>query len=155
MTPRQRRTVAVVLVLSGLAVAATLALTAFNENLLFYYTPSQVAAGEAPGEGTIRVGGLVVSGSVERDPGNMDVRFALTDMAERVPIVYAGILPDLFREGQGVIAQGTLGADGTFQAVEVLAKHDERYMPPEVAESLAEVGEGPLAPVRHPEMPAP
>lgn len=155
MTPRQRRMVAIGLVLAGLAVATTLALTAFNDNLLFYYTPSQVAQGEAPSEGTIRVGGLVVTGSVQRNPESLAVSFALTDMAKNVPIVYAGILPDLFREGQGVIAQGRLREDGVFEAVEVLAKHDERYMPPEVADSLAKVGEGPYAPVQNPGSPAP
>ncbi|HEV2110392.1 MAG TPA: cytochrome c maturation protein CcmE [Gammaproteobacteria bacterium] len=136
MTPRYRRLTAVILVLIGVAVAAGLALKAFNKNILYYYTPSQVAAGAArPGQ-PFRMGGLVTNGSVQRAPGSMTVRFTLTDMQHSVPIVYTGILPDLFREGQGIVVHGALAADGQFTADEVLAKHDEKYMPPEVAAAI-------------------
>ena len=136
MMPRYRRLTAVILVLIGVAVAAVLALKAFNKNILYYYTPSQVAAGAArPGQ-VFRMGGLVSMGSVQRAPGSMTVRFTLTDMQHSVPIVYTGILPDLFREGQGIVVHGALAADGQFTADEVLAKHDEKYMPPEVAAAI-------------------
>lgn len=136
MTPRHRRLTAVILVLVGVAVAAGLALKAFNKNILYYYTPSQVAAGAArPGQ-AFRMGGLVTNGSVQRTPGSMTVRFTLTDMQHSVPIVYTGILPDLFREGQGIVVHGALAADGQFTADEVLAKHDEKYMPPEIAAAI-------------------
>ena len=136
MTPRYRRLTAVILVLVGVAVAAGLALKAFNKNILYYYTPSQVAAGAArPGQ-PFRMGGLVTNGSVQRTPGSMTVRFTLTDMQHSVPIIYTGILPDLFREGQGIVVHGALAADGQFTADEVLAKHDEKYMPPEVAAAI-------------------
>ena len=136
MTPRHRRLTAVILVLVGVAVASGLALKAFNKNILYYYTPSQVAAGAArPGQ-AFRMGVLVTNGSVQRTPGSMTVRFTLTDMQHSVPIVYTGILPDLFREGQGIVVHGALAADGQFTADEVLAKHDEKYMPPEVAAAI-------------------
>ena len=136
MTPRYRRLTAVVLVLLGVGIATGLALKAFNKNILYYYTPSQVAAGAArPGQ-MFRMGGMVVNGSVQRAPGSMTVRFALTDMQHSVPIMYTGILPDLFREGQGIVVHGALAADGQFTADEVLAKHDEKYMPPEVAAAI-------------------
>lgn len=136
MMPRYRRLAAVVLVVAGVAVAAALALKAFNKNILYYYTPSQVAAGQArPGQ-MFRMGGLVANGSVQREPGSMTVRFTLTDMQHSVPIVYTGILPDLFREGQGIVVHGALSADGKFTADDVLAKHDEKYMPPEVAAAI-------------------
>lgn len=136
MTPRRRRMVLVGLILAGVAGAAALALTAFQDNLLYYYSPSQVAAGEAPTDRTFRVGGLVSEGSVERNPGELELRFVVTDFANQVTVRYAGVLPDLFREGQGIIARGRLDGEGRFVAEEVLAKHDENYMPPEVAESL-------------------
>ena len=136
MTPRYRRLTAVILVLLGVGVAAGLALKAFNKNILYYYTPSQVAAGAARTGQMFRMGGMVVSGSVQRTPGSMTVRFTLTDMQHTVPIVYTGILPDLFREGQGIVVHGALAADGQFTADEVLAKHDEKYMPPEVAAAI-------------------
>ncbi len=136
MTPRYKRLTAVVLVLIGVAVAAGFALKAFNKNILYYYTPSQVAAGAAKPGQMFRMGGMVVSGSVQRTPGSMTVRFTLTDMQHSVPIVYTGILPDLFREGQGLVVHGALSADGQFTADEVLAKHDEKYMPPEVAAAI-------------------
>ena len=136
MMPRYRRLAAVVRVVAGVAVAAALALKAFNKNILYYYTPSQVAAGQArPGQ-MFRMGGLVANGSVQREPGSMTVRFTLTDMQHSVPIVYTGILPDLFREGQGIVVHGALSADGKFTADDVLAKHDEKYMPPEVAAAI-------------------
>lgn len=136
MTPRYRRLTAVVLVLIGVALAAGLALKAFNKNLLYYYTPTQVAAGAAQPGQPFRMGGLVTNGSVQRTPGSMTVRFTLTDMQHSVPIVYTGILPDLFQEGQGIVVHGALAADGQFTADEVLAKHDEKYMPPEVAAAI-------------------
>jgi cytochrome c-type biogenesis protein CcmE len=103
---------------------------------MFYYDPSQIAAGQAPLQKRFRVGGMVVKGSVSRKPGDLQVRFVLSDFAHQVPVEYTGVLPDLFREGQGIIAHGTMGPDGAFIADEVLAKHDEKYMPPEVAASL-------------------
>ncbi len=136
MTPRYRRLTAVILVLLGVGVAVGLALKAFNRNILYYYTPSQVAAGDAKPGQMFRMGGLVVNGSVQRSPGSMTVRFTLTDMQHSVPIVYTGILPDLFREGQGIVVHGALSSDGQFTADEVLAKHDEKYMPPEVAAAI-------------------
>jgi len=136
MMPRYRRLTAVILVLVGVGVAAALALKAFNKNILYYYTPSQVAAGAAKPGQPFRMGGLVAMGSVQRTPGSMTVRFTLTDMQHSVPIVYTGILPDLFREGQGIVVHGALAADGQFTADDVLAKHDEKYMPPEVAAAI-------------------
>jgi cytochrome c-type biogenesis protein CcmE len=121
-------------------VAATLVLNAFQSNLVFFFTPSQVASHEAPRDRSFRIGGLVEAGSVVREKDALTVRFRVTDTAQTIPVVYSGILPDLFREGKGVVAQGTLGADGTFHAQEVLAKHDENYMPPEAAEALKRAG---------------
>ena len=135
MTPRQKRMVTVVAIVAGVGIATAFALKAFNQNLLYYYSPTQVHAGEAPDSRAIRVGGLVENGSLARKPGSMEVTFILTDYAQKVPVSYTGVLPDLFREGQGVIARGRM--DGNrFVAEEVLAKHDENYMPPEVADSL-------------------
>jgi cytochrome c-type biogenesis protein CcmE len=135
MTPRQKRMVTVVAIVAGVGIATAFALKAFNQNLLYYYSPTQVHAGEAPASRSIRVGGLVENGSLARKPGSMEVTFVLTDYAQKVPVSYTGVLPDLFREGQGVIARGRM--DGNrFVAEEVLAKHDENYMPPEVADSL-------------------
>ena len=135
MTPRRKRLLAVAGVLAGVAVAVGLALKAADNNLLYYYDPSQIAAGQAPTGKTFRVGGMVTKGSVQRSPGSLEVRFVLTDYAQNVTVSYTGLLPDLFREGQGVIAHGHL-QNGLFVADEVLAKHDEKYMPPEVAKSL-------------------
>jgi cytochrome c-type biogenesis protein CcmE len=118
----------------ALGVATTLVLMAFNQNLVFFFTPSQVAANEAPVGRTFRIGGMVVPGSVKRE--GVEVRFVVTDTAQSMPVVFRGQLPDLFREGKGVVAQGQLGADGVFAAREVLAKHDENYMPPEAAHAL-------------------
>ncbi len=137
MTPKRRnRMVLIVLMLAGVGVAVGFALKAFNENLMFFYPPSQVIAGEAPAGRLIRVGGLVTNGSVERQPDGLTVQFLLTDNIETIRIQYTGILPDLFREGQGIIARGRLDEDRLFIAEEVLAKHDENYMPPEVADAL-------------------
>jgi cytochrome c-type biogenesis protein CcmE len=136
MMPRYRRLSLVVVIVLGVAVAAALALKAFNKNVLYYYTPSQVAAGAAKPGQMFRMGGLVANGSVQRMPGSMTVHFTLTDMQHSVPISYTGILPDLFREGQGIVVHGTIAADGQFTADEVLAKHDEKYMPPEVAAAI-------------------
>ena len=135
MTPRRKRMLAVGGVLLGVGAAAALAFKAFDKNLLYFYDPSQVAAGIAPTGKTFRVGGMVTKGSLQRAPGSLEVRFVLTDYAHTVTVSYTGLLPDLFREGQGVIAHGQLH-DGLFVADEVLAKHDEKYMPPEVAKSL-------------------
>ncbi|MGB5102447.1 MAG: cytochrome c maturation protein CcmE [Steroidobacteraceae bacterium] len=136
MTPRQKRMVTVVAILAGVGVATAFALQAFQKNLLYYYSPTQILAGEAPDARSFRVGGLVETGSVKRAPGSLEVRFVLTDFANTVGVSYTGVLPDLFREGQGIIARGKLGNDGLFVAEEVLAKHDENYMPPEVKDSL-------------------
>jgi cytochrome c-type biogenesis protein CcmE len=124
------------LVVAGVAVSAALALQAFRENVLFFFSPSEVAAGEAPIERGFRIGGMVVDGSVERETGSLTVNFVVTDFAHSIPVSYTGVLPDLFGEGQGVVARGYLNADGSFTAEEILAKHDENYMPPEVAEAL-------------------
>lgn len=136
MTPRQRRMALVGLIVLGVGAAVAFALTAFQENLLYYYTPSDVSAGKAPKDRAFRVGGMVPEGSFKRPPGSLEAQFVLTDYAHNVTVSYTGVLPDLFREGQGVIARGRMGADGVFVAEEVLAKHDENYMPPDVAESL-------------------
>ena len=120
--------------LAALGVAAALVLSAFNKNLVFFFTPSQVAAHEAPVGHPFRIGGMVVPGSLKRE--GVDVRFVVTDTAKEIPVVYRGQLPDLFKEGKGVVAQGSLGPDGVFKASEVLAKHDENYMPPEAAHAV-------------------
>ena len=139
MTPRRQRMVLVGLVLAGVVASLTLALRAFRENLVYFFSPTQVAQGEAP-ERAFRLGGMVVDESVQRDPGSLTVRFVLTDYAHTVPVSYTGVLPDLFREGQGIVATGRLQGD-TFVADEVLAKHDENYMPPEVADALKKTEE--------------
>jgi len=136
MTPRQKRMTTVAAILVGVGVATAFALQAFEKNMLYYYSPTQILAGEAPDSRSIRVGGLVENGSVQREPGSLEVRFTLTDFANTVGVSYTGVLPDLFREGQGIIARGKLTNEGLFVAEEVLAKHDENYMPPEVKDSL-------------------
>jgi cytochrome c-type biogenesis protein CcmE len=123
-------------ILGGVAASASLALVASRDNLMYYYDPSQVISGKAPADKRFRIGGMVVKGSVTRTAGDLQVRFVLSDFAHEVPVEYSGVLPDLFREGQGIIAHGTMNAQGAFVADEVLAKHDEKYMPPEVAASL-------------------
>jgi cytochrome c-type biogenesis protein CcmE len=125
---------AIALGLAALGIATALVLMAFEKNLVFFFTPSQVAANEAPQGRTFRIGGMVLEGSVKR--AGVDVHFVVTDTAKTIPVVYRGALPDLFREGKGVVAQGELGADGVFRAREVLAKHDENYMPPEAAHAV-------------------
>ena len=133
---RKKRLYLIVLMVMGVGVGIALALSAFNDNLMFFYSPSEVVAGEAPAGHAIRVGGLVTTGSVKRQENGLTVNFDITDNAESVTIEYTGILPDLFREGQGIVARGKLEPNGMFVADEVLAKHDENYMPPEVADAL-------------------
>ena len=137
MKPRQQRMLAVGLAAVGVIAATALTLQAFQENMMFFLDISEVVEGKAPDDRNFRVGGLVVADSVAREPGNLDVKFTLTDTKNMLDVHYSGILPDLFREGQGIIAHGRMNADGSFEADTVLAKHDENYMPPEVAESLA------------------
>ncbi len=137
MKPRQQRMLAVGLTVAGLAIAAILTLRAFEENMMFFIEISDVVKGDYPNDRNFRVGGLVVVGSVVRKTGELDIEFTLTDLEEELTVVYGGILPDLFREGQGIIAHGRLNDAGKFVADTVLAKHDEQYMPPEVADSLA------------------
>ena len=136
MTPRRRRMALVGLVVVGVGAAVAFALNAFQDNLLYFYSTSDVVSGKAPIDRTIRIGGMVTQGSVQRQSGSLEVRFVLTDYAKDVTVSYSGVLPDLFREGQGVVARGKLVGDNLFVAEEVLAKHDEKYMPPEVADSL-------------------
>lgn len=135
MKPRHKKLAIIVSAVTALGVASVLVLNAFQSNLVFFFSPSQVAANEAPIGKSFRIGGLVAEGSVQRE-GGTTVRFAVTDTAQTIPVVYTGILPDLFREGKGVVAQGKISASGIFEADEVLAKHDENYMPPEAAEAL-------------------
>lgn len=137
MKPRQQRMLAVGLAVAGIGVAAVLSLRAFKENMMFYIEISEVIKGNVPEGRNFRVGGLVEEGSVIRQPGELGIEFTVTDLKSELVILYSGVLPDLFREGQGIIAHGQLGPDGIFIADTVLAKHDENYMPPEVAESLA------------------
>ena len=134
MKPRNKRIALILGGIAALGAASALVLTAFQENLVFFFTPTQVAAKEAPLGRTFRIGGMVEKGSVKRE--GVEVRFVVTDTAKTIPVVYRGPLPDLFREGKGVVAQGILGTDGVFQAREVLAKHDENYMPPEAAHAV-------------------
>ncbi len=137
MKPRHKRFAFIGLGLLVLGVATVLILNAFQSNLVFFFTPTQVASGEVPQGRNFRIGGMVEDGSLVRENDGLTVRFIVTDTAKRVPVTYKGILPDLFKEGKGAVAQGKLNADGTFVASEVLAKHDENYMPPEAAEALA------------------
>jgi len=136
MKPRHRRLAAVIGGLALLAIAAALVLNAFQSNLVFFFSPTQVAAKEAPLDKTFRIGGMVLEGSLKRRADGLTVDFVVTDTAKDIPVTYTGILPDLFKEGKGVVTQGRLGTDGVFRASEVLAKHDENYMPPEAAEAL-------------------
>jgi cytochrome c-type biogenesis protein CcmE len=132
--PRHKRIAAIAVGVAALGIAAALVLSAFQKNLVFFFTPSQVAANEAPQGRTFRIGGMVVRGSLKRE--GVNVEFTVTDTAKSMRVTYHGQLPDLFREGKGVVAQGQLGADGMFRASEVLAKHDENYMPPEAADAV-------------------
>jgi cytochrome c-type biogenesis protein CcmE len=133
---RKKRLYLVVLMIAGIGVAVGFALNAFNQNLMYFYSPSEVLSGDAPKERMFRIGGLVTAGSVHRLANDLTINFDVTDQLKTVTVEYTGILPDLFREGQGIIAHGKLRDDGVFVADEVLAKHDENYMPPEVAASL-------------------
>ena len=133
---RRNRLALILLMVAGVAIAAFFGLRSFNENLMFFFSTSDVIAGKAPKDHLFRLGGMVVKGSVQRPGEGLTVKFMLTDMAKEVPVEYTGILPDLFREGQGIIANGKLSPAGVFVAQEVLAKHDENYMPPEVAGSM-------------------
>jgi cytochrome c-type biogenesis protein CcmE len=142
MKPRTRRGLAIAAGLATLGVAVMLVLQAFQSNLVFFFSPSQIAANEAPRDRAFRIGGLVEEGSIKRDGQSLTVQFVVTDMAQRVPVTYTGMLPDLFKEGKGVVAQGKLGSDGVFRAEQVLAKHDENYMPPEAAEALEKARHG-------------
>ena len=136
MKPRTKRAVWIVAGVAALGVATALVLNAFQSNMVFYLTPTQVATNEAPRDRAFRVGGLVEEGSLVREKDALTVRFKVTDTARTIPVVYTGILPDLFKEGKGVIAQGRVGTDGVFRATEVLAKHDENYMPPAAADAV-------------------
>ena len=140
MTPRRKRLVLVGGILLGVGIATLFATQAFRENLSYFYDPTKVVSGEAPRGRAIRVGGMVTKGSVQRSPGSLEVRFVVTDYQNNVTVSYTGVLPDLFREGQGIIAHGKLDASGVFVADEVLAKHDEKYTPPEVKQSLKQPG---------------
>jgi cytochrome c-type biogenesis protein CcmE len=132
-------------IVAGVGLAAWLATNAFRQNVMFFFDPSQIVAGQAPGDKRFRMGGMVAKGSVKQTPGTLDVNFLVTDFKHTVPVSYSGILPDLFREGQGVVAHGRMRS-GTFVADEILAKHDEKYMPPEVARSLKDNPPPPEAP---------
>ena len=148
MKQRTRRALAVLVGLGALSGASALVLNAFQSNLVFFFSPTQVMANEAPRERSFRVGGLVEEGSIQRDPHSLAMRFVVTDRAQKIPVTYTGLMPDLFKEGKGVVAQGSLGDQGVFVAREVLAKHDENYMPPEAAEALKRAQDGvPKGPV--------
>lgn len=136
MKSRHKKLLAIGLAVAGLGIVAALVLNAFQSNLVFFFSPSQVAAGEAPTGRAFRIGGLVEPGSLKREDDGLTVHFVVTDTAKTIPVTYKGILPDLFKEGKGTVAEGTLGPDGVFTATQVLAKHDENYMPPEAAHAL-------------------
>jgi cytochrome c-type biogenesis protein CcmE len=136
MKKRHKRIVFICASLAALGLAAWLVLGAFRNNLVFFFSPTQVAAKEAPVGRTFRIGGLVENGTLKRDSDGLTIRFMVTDTANTIPVVYKGILPDLFKEGRGCVAQGRVGADGVFYADQIMAKHDENYMPPEAARAL-------------------
>jgi cytochrome c-type biogenesis protein CcmE len=142
MTPRRRRLYWVLAIVAGVAIAGALALRAFEQNVMFYFDPTRIAAGEVRSGQRFRLGGMVEQGSLKRTPGSLEVNFVVTDFRHSVAVRYDKVLPDLFREGAGVVAHGRLDAHGTFVADEVLAKHDEKYMPPEVARSLKQAQAG-------------
>ena len=142
MKARHRRFAWIAAGLAAVAVAVALVLNAFNSNLVFFFSPSQVLANEAPRGRAFRIGGLVEDGSLKRDPGSLAISFVVTDTVQKVPVAYTGLLPDLFKEGKGVVAEGSLGADGVFHATSVLAKHDENYMPPEAASAIEQAKKG-------------
>lgn len=136
MKPRHKRLILVLVALALLGLGATFVLKAFRSNLVFFYTPTEVFAGQVPQGQAFRIGGMVLEDSLQRNEDGVTVRFAVTDTMENVPVQYTGILPDLFQEGKGVVAQGRMDKQGIFVADQVLAKHDENYMPPEAAEAL-------------------
>lgn len=136
MKSRHKKLLVIVLGVVGIGIAAALILNAFQSNLVFFFSPSDVAAGKAPADRAFRIGGLVEDGSVKREGDGLTTRFIVTDTAKTIQVVYTGILPDLFKEGKGVVAEGRMGEDGLFNASQVLAKHDENYMPPEAAHAL-------------------
>jgi cytochrome c-type biogenesis protein CcmE len=136
MKKRHKRIAFIVASLAALGLATWLVLGAFRQNLVFFFSPTQVAAKEAPVNKTFRIGGLVENGSLKRDTDGLTIRFTVTDTANTIPVVYKGILPDLFKEGRGCVAQGRVGSDGVFYADQIMAKHDENYMPPEAARAL-------------------
>jgi cytochrome c-type biogenesis protein CcmE len=136
MKRRHKRIIFICAALAAIGLATWLVLGAFKENLVFFFSPTQVAAKEAPVNKTFRIGGLVGEGTLKKDPDGLTVRFTVTDTANSIPVVYKGILPDLFKEGRGCVAQGRMNADGVFYADQIMAKHDENYMPPEAAEAL-------------------
>ena len=138
MKPRHKRIALIVAGLSAIGIATALVLNAFQSNLVFFFTPSQISAGEAPLERTFRVGGMVERGSLKRQRGELAVQFVITDTVKTIPVTYSGILPDLFSEGKGVVVQGRLDSAGLFRAADLLAKHDENYMPPEAQHALDE-----------------
>ena len=140
MKARYKRFMWIALGLATIAIAVTLVLRAFNANLVFFFTPSDIAANKVPRDRTFRLGGMVTAGSLKRNADGLTVSFNVTDTAKTIPVSFTGILPDLFKEGKGVVAQGKVGDDGVFRASEVLAKHDENYMPPEAAEALKRAG---------------
>lgn len=154
MKPRHRRMLWIAAGLGALGVASALVLNAFQSNLVFFYTPTQIANGEVPKSKNFRLGGLVEDNSLKRIADGVGVTFVVTDTAKSVPVRFNGILPDLFKEGRGVVAQGHLGPDGNFVATEVLAKHDENYMPPEAAEALRKAGTPVGAPAQFQQAPA-
>ena len=136
MKRRHKRIAFIVVGIVGLSIAAYLVASAFRNNLVFFFSPTQVAAKEAPINRTFRIGGLVQEGTLQRESDGLTVRFIVTDTAQSIPVVYKGILPDLFKEGRGCVAQGKLSSDGVFTAEQVLAKHDENYMPPEAGQAI-------------------
>lgn len=138
MRPRQQRMLAVGLVVVGVAIATGLTLQAMKDSMMFFVSVTEVVEGKYPQDRNFRIGGLVVNGSVQREEGSLEMTFRVTDLRCEIPVSFSGLLPDLFREGQGVVAHGRLDADGVFVADEILAKHDENYMAPEVADSLVE-----------------
>tara|TARA_Y100000590_G_scaffold166752_1_gene190949 strand:+ start:396 stop:854 length:459 start_codon:yes stop_codon:yes gene_type:complete len=140
MSPRKKRILMVCAILVGISISVILILTAFEKNLMYFYSPTEIINGDAPKARSFRIGGLVVTDSVIRNSDDLKVSFILTDMVNEVKVIYEGILPDLFREGQGIVANGKLQSDNIFIADQVLAKHDENYMPPEVAEALEAAG---------------
>ena len=154
MSPRQKRLAMIAGLITALVVAVAIVLNAFRSNLVFFFTPSQVANGEAPRGKSFRIGGLVVPGSLKRETDGVNMQFAVTDQAKTVQVQFQGILPDLFKEGAGVVAQGMMQADGRFIAKEVLAKHDENYMPPEAAEALKKAGHPVGAPTQFQQAPS-